>query len=210
MVSGSYWSDSLKIDYPIRQGTEVIGTLSIVSDLKPMWTATAHRMLLVFAGALVAFVAALLLAARLQRSVSGPILDLTRVMRLVASGNDYSQRLPVQRRDEVGELISGFNAMLHEVESRDDELREHRATLEKQVESRTAQLRLAKEQAESANVAKSRFLANMSPRDPHADERRHRHGRPAARHAALRSAAPPDRYLADVGRVADAPAQQHP
>ncbi|MEF8709045.1 MAG: response regulator [Candidatus Accumulibacter propinquus] len=162
MVSGSYWSDSLKIDYPIRQGTEVIGTLSIVSDLKPMWTATAHRMLLVFAGALVAFVAALLLAARLQRSVSGPILDLTRVMRLVASGNDYSQRLPVQRRDEVGELISGFNAMLHEVESRDDELREHRATLEKQVESRTAQLRLAKEQAESANVAKSRFLANMS------------------------------------------------
>jgi HAMP domain-containing protein len=108
------------------------------------------------------FRAALLLAARLQRSVSGPILDLTRVMRLVASGNDYSQRLPVQRRDEVGELISGFNAMLHEVESRDDELREHRATLEKQVESRTAQLRLAKEQAESANVAKSRFLANMS------------------------------------------------
>jgi signal transduction histidine kinase len=52
--------------------------------------------------------------------------------------------------------------MLSEVEERDEELRKHRATLEQQVESRTAQLRLAKEQAESANVAKSRFLANMS------------------------------------------------
>jgi hypothetical protein len=47
--------------------------------------AIRNRMLLVLAGALVAFAAALLLAARLQRSVSGPILDLTQVMRLVAS-----------------------------------------------------------------------------------------------------------------------------
>ena len=49
--------------------------------------------------------------------------------------------------------------MLSEVEVRDDELR---ATLEQEVERRTEQLRLAKEQAESANLAKSRFLANMS------------------------------------------------
>ena len=48
--------------------------------------------------------------------------------------------------------------MLSEVEVRDDELR---ATLEQEVERRTEQLRLAKEQAESANLAKSRFLANM-------------------------------------------------
>jgi two-component system sensor histidine kinase/response regulator len=52
--------------------------------------------------------------------------------------------------------------MLSEIAVRDDELREHRATLEQQIEQRTAQLRLAKEQAESANIAKSRFLANMS------------------------------------------------
>lgn len=60
-----------------------------------MWTDIAHRMLVVFAGAMLAFGAALLLAARLQRSVSGPILELTSVMRQVATDRDYSRRLPV-------------------------------------------------------------------------------------------------------------------
>ena len=162
VVSGSYWADSLRIDYPIRQGDEILATLSIESDLRPMWRKTAHRTAMVLVGTLLAFGAALLLATRLQRSISKPILELIQVMRLVAADNDYSHRLPVDRRDEVGELISGFNAMLSDVQARDDELRQQRETLEQQVESRTAQLRQAKELAESANVAKSRFLANMS------------------------------------------------
>ncbi len=161
-VKGTYWDKLLNVEYPIRQGREVIGTLSIESDLQPMWSDIVHRMLVVLCGALIAFGAALMLAARLQKSVSAPIIALTTVMRQIAGDRDYSRRVPVEQRDEVGELIDGFNAMLHEVQVRDDELREHRATLEQQVEQRTAQLRQAKEQAESANVAKSRFLANMS------------------------------------------------
>ncbi|MBN8515810.1 response regulator [Accumulibacter sp.] len=162
LVAGDYWSNSLKIEYPIRQGREVIATLSIESDLEPMWQDITRRMLVVLAGALIAFAVALLLAARLQRSVSMPILALRQAMRLVATDKDYSQRVLIDQHDEVGDLIAGFNVMLSEVQLRDHELAAHRATLEDQVELRTAQLRLAKEQAESANVAKSRFLANMS------------------------------------------------
>lgn len=159
---GGYWDDSLAIEYPIRQGTEVIGTLSIQSSLRPMWVDTGHRLLWVLAGTLLAFAGALLLATRLQRSVSEPIIELTSVMREVAQDSDYSRRLRIERCDEVGELVSGFNSMLQEVAARDEQLREHRATLEDQIASRTAQLQLAKEQAETANHAKSRFLANMS------------------------------------------------
>ncbi|WP_291984963.1 response regulator [Candidatus Accumulibacter sp. ACC007] len=162
LVAGDYWGNSLKIEYPIRQGREVIATLSIESDLEPMWQDITRRMLVVLAGALIAFAVALLLAARLQRSVSMPILALRQAMRLVATDKDYSQRVMIDQHDEVGDLIAGFNVMLSEVQLRDHELAAHRATLEDQVEQRTAQLRLAKEQAESANVAKSRFLANMS------------------------------------------------
>ncbi|MBK7673871.1 MAG: response regulator [Candidatus Accumulibacter sp.] len=162
-VIGSYWGATLRIEYPIRQGNEVIGTLAIESDLTPMWSDIAQRMLVVLAGAVVAFAGALVLAARLQRSVSEPIGALTQAMRQVAGERDYSLRVSLpDRRDEVGELVTGFNRMLGEIEARDDELRQHRATLEEQIDRRTAQLRLAKDEAEAANVAKSRFLANMS------------------------------------------------
>ncbi|MBL8373181.1 ATP-binding protein [Accumulibacter sp.] len=162
-VIGSLWETMLRIEYPIRQGKEVIGTLAIESDVRSMWLDIAERMLVVLAGAAVAFAGALLLALRLQRSVSVPIGELTQAMRQVAGERDYSLRVSLpDRRDEVGELVAGFNRMLGEIEARDDELRQHRATLEEQIDGRTAQLRLAKEEAEAANVAKSRFLANMS------------------------------------------------
>ena len=49
-----------------------------------------------------------------------------------------------------------------------------------------AELRHARDAAESGARAKSEFLATHEPRDPHADERRARHDRPAARHARSR------------------------
>ena len=52
--------------------------------------------------------------------------------------------------------------MLGEIEARDLELQNHRANLEREVEQRTAELRHAKEAAEAASQAKSRFLATMS------------------------------------------------
>jgi signal transduction histidine kinase len=52
--------------------------------------------------------------------------------------------------------------MLVEIADRNQELTRHRDHLEEVVETRTQELRLAKERAEDANRAKSSFLANMS------------------------------------------------
>ena len=52
----------------------------------------------------------------------------------------------------------------------------------RELEAATAHANEMAQQARRADVAKSEFLANMSHEIPHADERRHRHDGPAARH----------------------------
>ena len=64
--------------------------------------------------------------------------------------------------DEVGQLTESFNDMLAQIELRDLELERHKLTLEQQVAVRTRELNEARLIAESANRAKSQFLATMS------------------------------------------------
>ena len=90
------------------------------------------------------FIVGLLLSSWLQRGVSKPVLELSRVARNISENRDYSVRATAHGRDELGELVTAFNEMVSQIQARD------------------AQLTIAKEGAEDANQAKSKFLANMS------------------------------------------------
>jgi signal transduction histidine kinase len=65
--------------------------------------------------ALIAFLIAAAVALILARSVTRPLITLTRATRAVARG-DYGQRVPVREGDEVGELGHSFNQMAQEIE----------------------------------------------------------------------------------------------
>ncbi|AET39103.1 histidine kinase Ecym_4020 [Eremothecium cymbalariae DBVPG len=81
-----------------------------------------------------------------------------RVDAFTTSANWIETRVPVYRRlfsDELSELTDTFNSMT-------DELDRHYALLEDRVRARTKQLEAAKIQAESANEAKTMFIANIS------------------------------------------------
>jgi adenylate cyclase len=67
-----------------------------------------------FLGGLVALMAGVILA----RRVTGPVSALTRTLVRVAEG-DLSQSLPVQSKDEVGQLTRAFNEMLEGLRQRD-------------------------------------------------------------------------------------------
>jgi signal transduction histidine kinase len=58
----------------------------------------------------IAVIVALLLTALLARGILGPIERLTVAVRKMEKG-DLSQRLPVQSKNEIGELTHAFNAM---------------------------------------------------------------------------------------------------
>ena len=98
---------------------------------------------------------AYLLALGLQRTISGPILELSKTARRVSNERDYSLRAQypssTTNDSEIIAFIDSFNAMLGEIQSRD-----------KQLLKKNEELSKAKEVAEMASRAKSQFLANIS------------------------------------------------
>lgn len=140
-----------------------LGAVILEISLTPVWLGLLGSGLVAMVGLILAFAAAWILVKKLKTYIAQPVSNLANVVKEVALKQDYSVRVSVSgNKDEIGELIDGFNHMLNQVEGRDQALIEHRAQLESQVDKRTAELRLAKEQAESASRAKSQFLANMS------------------------------------------------
>lgn len=105
------------------------------------------------------------LASKLQTLVSKPVLDLAQTVKSISNEKNYSIRAVKTGSDEVGDLIDGFNAMLEQIQSRDEALRRHSRKLALQsaeVTAMNAQLNAAIQKAEQANRAKSEFLAKMS------------------------------------------------
>ncbi len=71
-------------------------------------------------------------------------------------------KVPLRDRDNAIIGLLGVYEDITERKRTEEELREYREHLEEMVETRTAELALAKAAAETASVAKSAFLANMS------------------------------------------------
>ena len=170
------WGRDLEVVRPVMGERSEIGRIVVVSDVMIIYQklrVILFGFMAIMAGAVLV---AWFLASRMQHLVSAPLLHLSDVMRQVSRTKEYSLRAEVADNDEIGELVTGFNRMLEQVEARDARLAAHREELEREVELRTLELRetnqklhetvdelsLAKKSAEDASQAKSMFLANMS------------------------------------------------
>ena len=150
------------IAVPIQTPSGVIGTVALTASLSQAWRDIAWNSLLFLLGSLLAFAVAFLIARRMMSSLLAALGSLTDTAHNVAESRDFSQRASKYTNDEIGQLADAFNTMLVELSSRDAELAAYREHLEETVQQRTLALSQAKEEAETANRAKSTFLANMS------------------------------------------------
>ena len=96
-------------------------------------------------GMLLVLLAAIGLAWKLGISIARPLeLFTAKIRDLTQPDSDQTQRLNTSRTDEIGQLADSFNALLDEIKTNENDLRE------------------AKNAAEAASAAKSMFLSNMS------------------------------------------------
>ena len=80
-----------------------------------------------------------------------PLVRLRDTLLALRSSDQRFTPLPVEQRDEIGELTAAFNSLMSE-----------RDRLQHELEARASELENERDRAEAANRAKSDFVANMS------------------------------------------------
>lgn len=111
-----------------------------------LWT-SAGSVLLVLIGTL-------LLASRLSRGVSGPIRVVAETVTRIGQGQ-LNERVPMLGGGSLATLTDGVNEMAERLAGAHEEM-------VRKIAEATAELRARKEEAERANLSKSRFLAAAS------------------------------------------------
>src|SRR6266404_3914486 len=101
---------------PVVQGARRMGTLYLKSDLGALYDWLRSFSLIAVLVLAVSYAVAYLLATRLQRQISQPILTLTDTVSAIAEHRDYTVRARRPEGHEFGLLTDAFNHMLDRVE----------------------------------------------------------------------------------------------
>ncbi len=186
-LSGVKWVKAIRDDNDPEQ---ILGYVHLMSDHSLLRDNILNilitNLIIIFMGSVLAYV----LSKRFVFYISGPVANLLKISQDVARTGDYDKRVECKTNDELGQLSQQYNNMLDQIQRRDNDLKnayaeseerlhalekertEHHKTVErerkllvelaetKQVEAE--ELKTAKEEAETANRAKSEFLACMS------------------------------------------------
>lgn len=149
--------DPFLLDSPSSANTPpspLLGWVSLEISKKAL-DARKHEVTTFVLGAFsLSVILAVFIASWLARQLVSPIERLQQAVSKIRSG-DLSPVIPTDSGGEVQALEEGFNAMA-------TALRESHSMMETRIRSATAELAEKKEDAERANIAKSRFLAAAS------------------------------------------------
>jgi len=147
----------LVVYHNIVENGEVLGTVYLLARYDIVERMVGYAAIL-GAVLLAALAIAALVASRLQKSITDPLLAVTRVAREVMQRRDFSLRVPGNSRGEIGVLVAAFNDMLAEIGRRAHALQEANLTLEHEMQVRHR----AEEALLLADRRKDEFLATLA------------------------------------------------
>lgn len=138
--SRRFEGEHLYVTERIAYEGETYGSIELVISTAALDRRMAQHGLTLALLLLVLASASVVLALRLEKIVSRPILDLASTARVISESHDYSLRVRKTTDDEIGVLSDSFNDMLSQIERRQQE----------------------RDEADRRTQQKSHFLANMS------------------------------------------------
>ncbi len=157
--------DALVVIRNITLDNEQVGSIFLRMGLTSLQSLFARIVFIIAIITVAMLVLTYFLSSKLQALVSKPVIDLARTVKSISTEKNYNLRATKTGRDEVGDLIDGFNEMLEQIQNRDEVLRRHSKNLalrSAEVTAINTQLNIAIQKAEQASKAKSEFLAKMS------------------------------------------------
>lgn len=162
----SIWSilstGSIQVSAPVMSEGDRVGSITLFSRTPELRGRVLSTIWTTLAGALVAVVAGLIVAMRMARGISEPIVALAGLVRRVHHTKDFSASVDIQADGEVADLVAGVDTLLAGIRERDARIAAQVEGLESEVAARTEELVVARDAAQQANAAKSDFLAVMS------------------------------------------------
>ncbi|PCJ98090.1 MAG: hypothetical protein COA45_08025 [Zetaproteobacteria bacterium] len=153
-----FQENHLEIINPITVEGRTIGILYLKSDLSKIKEFLIAQIISAAIITTLMVFLILFLTRRLQRLISDPILNLTKVAQEVSQTQNYELRAQKETEDELGILADSFNEMMEVIRQHESAMRQsERSALEAKKEAVESM-----KEAKKANSAKSEFLANMS------------------------------------------------
>src|SRR5690554_173349 len=135
---------------PVRQGTKFLGTLYLKSNLKALEEHFLLYGMVVLMVMAFSILLAYILSQLLSKSISRPILALSKAAQAISHRQDYSVRAVREGNDELGFLTDAFNDMLEQIQAKDHALNRFNRNLENKVAERNLELEISlKEQKEA-------------------------------------------------------------